>query len=135
MPRGDGPLRVLSKINDNAYKIELPEHYGVSTSFNVDDLIPFFGLDIPPVHASSSINQPPSNIKDANQGPLTRSRAKKLQEQVNSCLTDYNFNISKNVMLPKCPTLMLLKYAHKDMEDTVLQNGSVRKVARTDGRT
>ena len=43
LPRGDGPFRVLSKINDNAYKIELHEHYGVSTSFNVADLTPFFG--------------------------------------------------------------------------------------------
>ncbi|GJW01004.1 RNA-directed DNA polymerase [Tanacetum coccineum] len=28
-PRGDGPFRVLKKINDNAYKIELPSHYNV----------------------------------------------------------------------------------------------------------
>jgi predicted NUDIX family NTP pyrophosphohydrolase len=45
MPRGDGSFRVLSKINDNDYKIEFPEHYGVSTSFNVADLTPFFGLE------------------------------------------------------------------------------------------
>ena len=97
MPQGDGPFRVLSKINDNAYKIDLPEHYCVSTSFNVANLTPFFGLeesesrmspfqegvddeDIPTIHASSSINHPLSNIKDTNQGLLTRSRAKKLQQ-------------------------------------------------------
>jgi hypothetical protein len=87
------------------------------------------------VHASSSINDSTSNIKYTNQGPLTRSRAKKLQEQVNSFLTDYNFNISKNVILPKCSTLMLLRYAQEDMEDTVLQNGFIRKVAWIDDRT
>jgi hypothetical protein len=76
--------------------------------------------DISTVHASSNINHPPSNIKDTNLGPLTRSRAKKLLEQVNSFLTDYNFNISKNVILPKCSTLMLLRYAQEDMGDTVL---------------
>jgi len=91
--------------------------------------------DIPIVHATSSMNRPSSNIKDTNQGPLTRSRAKKLQEQVNSFLTDYNFNTSKNVILPKCSTLMLLRYTHEDMEHTVLQNGSVGKVARKDYRT
>ncbi|GJT56335.1 RNA-directed DNA polymerase [Tanacetum coccineum] len=42
-PRGDGPFRVLKKINDNAYKIELPGHYNVYATFNVADLSPYKG--------------------------------------------------------------------------------------------
>ncbi|GJS58024.1 RNA-directed DNA polymerase [Tanacetum coccineum] len=42
-PRGGGPFRVLKKINDNAYKIELPGHYNVSATFNVADLSPYKG--------------------------------------------------------------------------------------------
>lgn len=37
-PRMDGPFHVLERINDNAYKIELPSHYNVSSTFNVADL-------------------------------------------------------------------------------------------------
>nr|GEX96480.1 RNA-directed DNA polymerase [Tanacetum cinerariifolium] len=40
-PRGYGPFRVLKKINDNAYKIELPGHYNVYATFNVLDLLPY----------------------------------------------------------------------------------------------
>jgi hypothetical protein len=40
----------------------------------------------------------PINI---NQGPITRSRAKKLQREVNSLLAEINFNMSKNVILSK----------------------------------
>ncbi|GJX55951.1 retrotransposon protein, putative, ty1-copia subclass [Tanacetum coccineum] len=39
--RADGPFRILKKINDNAYKVELPGHYGVSSTFNVADLSPY----------------------------------------------------------------------------------------------
>nr|GEW46273.1 RNA-directed DNA polymerase [Tanacetum cinerariifolium] len=42
-PRGDGPFRVLKKINDNAYKIELPGYYNVSATFNVADLLLYKG--------------------------------------------------------------------------------------------
>ena len=41
-PRADGPFRVVQKINDNAYKIELPGSYGVSATFNVADLSPYY---------------------------------------------------------------------------------------------
>jgi hypothetical protein len=43
MPRGGGPFKLLGKINDNAYKIELPKDYGVSTTFTIADLTPYFG--------------------------------------------------------------------------------------------
>ena len=39
-PRADGPFRILKKISDNAYKVDLPGHYGVSATFNVADLSP-----------------------------------------------------------------------------------------------
>nr|GFB61022.1 reverse transcriptase domain-containing protein [Tanacetum cinerariifolium] len=42
-PQGDGPFRVLKKINDNAYKIKLPSNYNVSATFNVADLSTYKG--------------------------------------------------------------------------------------------
>jgi transposase len=45
MPRGDGSFRVFGKINDNAYKIDLPPSYGVSNTFNVADLLPYTSED------------------------------------------------------------------------------------------
>ena len=41
LPRGDGPFQVLKRINDNAYKLDLPNEYNVSSTFNVTDLSPF----------------------------------------------------------------------------------------------
>jgi hypothetical protein len=38
MSRAAGNLKILAKINDNAYKLELPPEFGVSPSFNFSDL-------------------------------------------------------------------------------------------------
>nr|GEY01844.1 hypothetical protein [Tanacetum cinerariifolium] len=46
-PRSDGPFKVLAKVNDNAYEIELPRDSSVSAAINVDDLQPYYDPDEP----------------------------------------------------------------------------------------
>jgi hypothetical protein len=43
MSRAAGPFKILTKINDNAYKLELPPEFRVSLSFNISDLRPYLG--------------------------------------------------------------------------------------------
>ncbi|KAK4841756.1 hypothetical protein QYF36_009976 [Acer negundo] len=37
LPRGDGPFQVIERINDNAYKLDLPGEYNISASFNMNE--------------------------------------------------------------------------------------------------
>jgi hypothetical protein len=41
MPRADGLFKVLKKINENAYKLDLPTDFGISPTFNITDLKPY----------------------------------------------------------------------------------------------
>uniref|UniRef100_A0A2N9H3H4 Integrase catalytic domain-containing protein n=1 Tax=Fagus sylvatica TaxID=28930 RepID=A0A2N9H3H4_FAGSY len=58
MPRADGPFRVLQRIGENAYKIELPGDYGVSATFNVSDLSPYYEDQEDQVDLGASLHQP-----------------------------------------------------------------------------
>jgi hypothetical protein len=42
MPRAEGPFKVLKKIIENAYKLDLHADFGVSPTFNIVDLKPYF---------------------------------------------------------------------------------------------
>ena len=57
LPRSDGPFEVLEKVNPNAYKIDLPGDYGVSATFNVADLSPYYDAeeDLPSLRSNSSL--------------------------------------------------------------------------------
>ena len=89
-PRGDGPFQILEKINDNAYKVDLPGEYNVSATFNVADLSPF---DVGDDSRSNPFEERGNDeyqggLVDKNKkdplhipdGPITRSRAKKIKE-------------------------------------------------------
>jgi len=99
MPRAAGPFKVLTKINDNAYVLDLPAELGVSTSFNVADLKPYVGEDEELPSRTTSVQEgeddedtsststpaapspappdaPPPQAPPS--GPVTRARAREL---------------------------------------------------------
>jgi hypothetical protein len=67
-PSGDGPFQVFERINDNAYKIDLPGKYGVNATFNVVDLTLFdIGFDSrsnPSEERRDDVYQPRNTSKD-----------------------------------------------------------------------
>ena len=90
-PSGDGPFQVLERINDNAYKIDLPHKYGVRATFNVVDLTLFdTGFDSrlnPFEERGDDVNQPKNTSKDplhVPNGPMTRSKTRVLKEALNA---------------------------------------------------
>ena len=93
LPRGDGPFQVLERINDNAYKLDLPGEYNVSATFNVSDLSPFDFLRTNPFQEEGNDGDVESSnawkVADPIQvpvGPITRARAKKFKEALNGLI-------------------------------------------------
>jgi hypothetical protein len=92
MPRGDGPCQIIEMINDNAYKVDLPDEYGVSATFNVYDLSSFdVGDDSrlnPSEEQGDDAIQPSKDPLEVPVCPVTRLRAKKFKEAFNGLLQD-----------------------------------------------
>ena len=41
MARGDGPFKIIEKVGDNAYKLQLPRDMAVSATFTIGNLSPY----------------------------------------------------------------------------------------------
>ena len=53
-----GPCKIISKINPNAYKVELPPDLRISSTFNVLDLTPYKAPDEFQLAYNSRVSSP-----------------------------------------------------------------------------
>ncbi|KAK1685676.1 hypothetical protein QYE76_046524 [Lolium multiflorum] len=116
------------KINDNAYKLELPAELGpVSPTFNIADLKPYFEEDEIASRTTSiqegehdedipSIDTTAVPTATQIQGPITRARAKQLNYQVLSFLGTVP-HIHENMMLPKSDMFVTLRNDGPSMDE------------------
>jgi hypothetical protein len=89
MSRVDGPFKILEKINDNVYKLELPSKFGVSPTFNISDLWPYLGEEdeVPSRTTSIQEGEDDEDVTTSDtttpsielQGPIMRSWAEQLR--------------------------------------------------------
>jgi hypothetical protein len=69
MSHADGPFMILEKINNNAYKLELPPKFRVSSTFNILDLRPYLGEE----------DEVPSRTTSIQEGRMTRTLLRLIQ--------------------------------------------------------
>ena len=65
-------------------------------------------------HTTSTQVQPTSSQTQFFDGPITRSRAKKLQQEVHALLYEFHLNTNENFMLPKSCMLILLRFTKEE---------------------
>jgi len=78
--------------------------------------------DIPAMHARLS--------PATHQGQLTISHAKKLQQEVHSLLCEIHFNINENYIVPKCCTLIVLRYIEEEKNESDPEDRLANRITR-----
>ena len=143
-PRGDGPFKVLKRINDNAYVIDIPQSkYLVSNSFNVSDLSPYHGDEVDEMQESrTTLSQGGGGDDTAHptddasstppSGPMTRARAKAIHDKVNSFLSMHYLDPTLDGSLPHSNALCVLSYVPQDRLHGCMEDGL--KTGREDGQ-
>ncbi|PHT84388.1 hypothetical protein T459_12831 [Capsicum annuum] len=117
IPRGDGPFQVLERINDNAYKIDLPPEYQVHNTFNMCDLSPIATVEDehPPNLRTNSLQYGEEDTSTTSSRPFTRSQVRELQK--------LQVMFMQMAVLPRDAILQMFHSAHYAGEDLVSKFG------------
>jgi hypothetical protein len=82
MPHVVGPYKVLAKINDNTYTLELPLDFRISPTFNISDLKSYMGeednLESRMIQIQEGVDNENISPIHTMHGPITRSHARQL---------------------------------------------------------
>jgi len=88
-----------------------------------------------PSQATRTQVSPIPTLAQVIDGPITRSRAKKQQQEVHVLLCEIHFNINENYILPKCCTLIVLRYIEEEKDELDPEEWTSASYRRSQKRT
>jgi len=110
--------------------------FGYEVTLNI---MSFSDEDIPTKHApsNSTPTSTPTTPAPAHviNGPITHSRGKKLQQEVHALLCEIHFNINEKYILPKCCTLVVLRYIEEEKDESDPEERTSASSRRSQKRT
>ena len=89
----------------------------------------------PPSQATPTQVSPTPTPAQVINGSITRSRAKKLQQEVHVLLCEIHFNINENYILPKYCTLIVLRYIEEEKDESDPEERANASSRRSQNRT
>jgi len=89
----------------------------------------------PPSQATPTSVSPTPIQAQAINGPITHSRASKLQQEVHALLYEIHFNTSENYILPKCCTLIVLRYIEEEKVESDREERTSASPRRSEKQT
>ncbi|KAH0657921.1 hypothetical protein KY289_026669 [Solanum tuberosum] len=131
-PRGSGPYKVLERMGDNGYKLDLPGEFQVSATFNVSDLSHFDAnlnsrTNSLQEEGNDSIQRSSTPLKDNDEAletprrSITRSQTKEFNDKLNGlqsliqrCLIGEEELKPKGEELSKCYNYLVAQIQAQD---------------------
>jgi len=92
-------------------------------------------MSLAPSQATSTQVSPTPTPAHVVNGPITRSRAKKLQQEVHTLLYEIYVNINENYILHKCCTLIVLRYIEEENDESDPEERTSASSRRSQKRT
>jgi hypothetical protein len=86
-PRADGPFKVFEKVNENAYKLDLPADFWVSPTFNIADLKPYLGEDDEPESRMTQMQEGEDDMDINTNDTSTPTQSDFWSDYTGSCTT------------------------------------------------
>ncbi|WVZ76707.1 hypothetical protein U9M48_024659 [Paspalum notatum var. saurae] len=129
MPRANGPFKIIEKINDNVYKLELPPEFGISATFNIADLKPYLGEEdelesrMTPLQEGEDDEDISPKLPNVMHGPLTRACARQLNQHVSSFLSSSLYTCEDSMIPNVYIDYILLRNLEEDHEGHGNQQG------------
>jgi hypothetical protein len=133
---------VLERINENAYKLELPADFRVSPTFNIADLKPYLGEEDELESRTTQIQEREDDedipiigttTPTTQQGPITQAQARQLNYQVKSFLAIQTSYSPNGVLLKPCDDFLMIRNLkaesdwRKNYSDNKQVEGGMRK--------